>query len=372
MKITLRFMMCGLVVLSLCRRDFAQVSSAQIASAPAPQQFAEFGDFKLRSGEVIHDFRLGYRTMGQLNAAKSNAVLWPTWLGGKSEELLKFAGPGNVVDTDRYFVVFVDAISDGVSTSPSNSKAQPLMKFPRITIGDMVKSEHQLCTEVFHISHLHAVMGVSMGGMQTFEWVAMYPDFMDVAIPIAGSPQSTSVDKLLWTTQINAIEMDPAWNNGNPTGPMDSGIGLSEQIGSLSGTSPSYRVEHTSPEQFDAFLADIRAKAKGDGGTASNQIRQRQAIIALDIPGELGVATLEQAAKTVRAKLLVVVGAQDGVVNPQPAMKFAAAINAPLLKINSSCGHQSFDCVSAGPTVAKFLADPASVHSETLQDPNNH
>jgi homoserine O-acetyltransferase/O-succinyltransferase len=118
------------------------------------------------------------------------------------------------------------------------------------------------------------------------------------------------------------------------------------------------------------FVAEIRKSAKGDGGTASDQIRQRQAVIALDIPGEFGL-TMEQAAKRVRAKLLIVVSAQDHVVNPRPALQFAAAVNAPVINLDSPCGHQSYTCISLGPTVASFLADPTSVHSETLQDSGN-
>src|SRR5580658_11179410 len=76
------------------------------------QQFADFGDFKLQSGAVIHDFQLGYRTLGALNAEKSNAILWLTWLGGQSQGLLQFARPGSVADTTKYFVVLVDAIGD--------------------------------------------------------------------------------------------------------------------------------------------------------------------------------------------------------------------------------------------------------------------
>src|SRR5690242_15914589 len=90
------------------------------------QQFAELGNLKLQGGTVIQDFRLGYRTLGKLNAQKSNAILWPTWLGGKSQDLLQFLGPGKVVDASTYFVVLVDAIGNGVTTSPSNSKSQAI------------------------------------------------------------------------------------------------------------------------------------------------------------------------------------------------------------------------------------------------------
>ena len=367
MKKKSRFALYVLFVCFTCR---CLPAFAQGSSADGIQQFAEFGDFKLHDGIVVHEFRLGYRTIGRLNSSKSNAVLWLTWVGGKSQDLLPFIGPGNVVDTNNYFVVLVDAIGNGVSSSPSNSKKQPLMKYPQFTIRDMVEAEHRLCTDVLHLSHLHAVLGNSMGGMQTFEWVLAYPDFMDIGIPMSGSPQSTSYDKLYWTTQIDAIELDPAWNHGNPTGPLGRGFALSEEIGSMNGTSPSYRVAHTSPKDFDVFVAEIRRNAKGDGGTASDQIRQRQAIIALDIPAELGL-TLEQAAKRVHARLLVVVSVQDHVVNPRPALEFAAAVNAPVVSLDSPCGHQSFTCISLGPTIARFLADPRSVRNETLQDPGN-
>ena len=355
------------VTLSLPASSHGQTS--QTANTEGAQQFVEFGDFRLQNGSVIHDFRLGYRTLGKLNAQRSNAVLWPSWLGGKSQDLLQFIGPNNVVDSTRYFVILVDAIGDGVSSSPSNSKSQPLMKFPEFTIRDMVESEHRLATDVFHLSHLHAVMGLSMGGMQTFEWGVAYPDFMDLLIPMAGSPQSTSFDKLLWTAQVDAMELDPAWNHGNPTGPMDRSLGLVEEIGSMNLTSPAYRVAQTRPEGFNTLLEGIRNGARGDGGAACDRIRQRQAIIALDIPAELGLPSLEQAAAKVHAKLLVIVSPQDHLVNPEPAMNFAAAASAALLKLNTPCGHLALSCISVGPTVAHFLADPASVHSETLQGP---
>ena len=338
-------------------------------TAEGEQQFAGLGDLKLQGGTVIQDFRLGYRTLGKLNAQKSNAILWPTWLGGKSQDLLQFLGPGKVVDTSAYFVVLVDAIGNGVSTSPSNSRSQPIMKFPAFTIRDMVEAEHRLLVEVLHISHLRAVMGISMGGMQTFEWAVTYPEFMDVAIPIAGSPQSTAYDKLLWTSQIDALELDPAWNNGNPTGSLTRGFAVSEEIGQMALTSPAYRVAHTSPKDFDGYLAELKKHAEESGGVAADQIRQRQAIISLDIPGELEL-TMAETAKKVRAKLLVVVSPQDHMVNPTPAQQFAAAIAAPVITLDSPCGHIAPDCISAGPTVAKFLANPASVQSETQHDPS--
>src|ERR1700674_909672 len=92
-----------------------------------------------------------------------------------ARRLLPFVGASNVVDNGKYFVILVDSIGNGASSSPSNSKAQPLMKFPEYSIHDMVESEHRLATEVLHLSHLHAVIGISMGGMQAFRGAVLYP-----------------------------------------------------------------------------------------------------------------------------------------------------------------------------------------------------
>jgi len=372
MKDSFRFAAFASLVLILSRPALSTGQTAQMAQSQAEgaQQFAELGDLRLGNGSVIRDFRLGYRTLGKLNRERSNAILWPSWLGGKSEDLLPSVGPDKWLDSARYFVILIDAIGNSVSTSPSNTTKQPLLKFPEFTIRDMVESEHRLATDVLHLSHVRAVMGLSMGGMQTFEWGVTYPDFMDLLIPIVGSPQSTSYDRLLWRAQIDAMELDPAWNHGNPTGPMDRSLGLVEEIGSMNLTSPVYRVAHTKPDGLNELLAEIRNGARGNGGVACDRIRQRQAIMALDIPGELGV-NLEQAAARVRAKLLVIVSPEDHMVNPEPAIRFATAARAPVVKLDSPCGHLSPGCISVGPTVARFLADPASVQSETLREPPN-
>jgi homoserine O-acetyltransferase len=346
---------------------FVCAQSQPATEADDAQKYASFGDFHLQNGGVIHDFHLGYRTLGKLNAEKSNAILFPTWLGGQTDDLLQFASPKSYLDTNKYFVVLIDAIGDGVSSSPSNSKSQPLMQFPEFTIRDMVESEHRLAAEVLHLVHVHAVTGISMGGMQTFEWAVAYPDFMDQAIPIVGSPQSTSYDKLLWMSEIEAVKLDPAWNDGKPTGPITRGLAVENEIGDMNLSSPAQRVRETSPKDFDAYFAKLKKDSPTDAGTAANHIRQREAIIGLDIPTEFG-GTMEQVAARVRAKFLIVVSPEDHMVNPTPAIGFAKLIGAPLILLDSVCGHLSPGCVSAGPVVAEFLVNPSSVQSETLHE----
>ena len=343
---------------------------AQPQGAEGAQQFADLGEFQLKNGAAIHGLRLGYRTLGTLNAEKSNTILWPTWLGGTTQDLLPYIGPGKMLDPAKYFVILVDAIGNGVSSSPSNSKTQGLGKFPQFTIEDMVESEHRLATEELHLTHLRAVTGISMGGMQTFAWTQLYPAFIDEAIPVVGSPQSTSYDKLLWTAEIEAIESDPAWNHGNPKRPLTQGTALEYEIDSMNLTTPSYRVAHTDTRGYYDFLDKMKNEARVDGGSAWNQIRQREAIMMLDLPGKGGV-TLEQLAKKTSCKVLILAALQDHMVNPIPAMQFANAGGFPLVQMNSACGHLSPSCISIGPIVAAFLEDAASGKSQTLQDAAN-
>jgi hypothetical protein len=116
--------------------------SAHTPSQP-PHQLYNEGDLKLESGEVIKDFSISYVTHGTLNAKKSNAILMVTAISGNHHRLDFMIGPGKALDPDKYFIVATDAISNGLSTSPSNSTGQARMSFPKFTIRDMVESQYR-------------------------------------------------------------------------------------------------------------------------------------------------------------------------------------------------------------------------------------
>ena len=121
-------------------------AGAHTPQQPPHQLFGE-GDLKLESGETIKDFSISYVTHGTLNAKKSNAILMVTAISGNHHRLDFMIGPGKALDTDKYFIVCTDAIANGFSTSPSNSKAQPRMSFPKFAIRDMVESQYRLMKE---------------------------------------------------------------------------------------------------------------------------------------------------------------------------------------------------------------------------------
>lgn len=344
----------------MTRRLALLLFTAFILAAPlraqGELQFAKLGDFRLESGETIRQLELGYRTFGALDAAQSNAVLLPTWFSGTTKELVPLVGPGKLVDSSKYFVILVDALGDGVSSSPSNSPLQPRMQFPRFTIRDMVRSEYDLATGVFHLSHLRAVMGISMGGMQTFQWIVSFPDFMDKAVPIVGSPQLTSYDLLLWQAELHAIEADAAWKNGNYTSIPEAGMRTVADIHTLALTTPQYRVEHTPPRDFPQLLSTSEQDTMKHFD-ANNWVRQLQAMMADDVAARSN-GDLARAAALVRAKVLVIAATQDHMVNPTPALQFARLIHAETLELNSDCGHLSPSCDAdkIDPAIDEFLA----------------
>jgi Homoserine acetyltransferase len=337
-----RTVLCISLLLLLAGSVFAQ-----------DQQFANLGDFKLTSGEVIRDCRIGYRIFGKLNADKSNTVLFPTWASGTTEQLKSQIGPGKLVDSDRYFVVALDALGNGVSSSPSNSKLQPRMNFPQFTIQDDVNTQHELITRVLKLSHVKAVMGVSMGGMQTFQWLVSYPDFMDLAIPIVGSTRLAAYDLLIWQAQIDAIMNDRDWNNGNYT--INPARAPEFEFGELLLTTPEDYNKKMSRQKVLEELKKAR-EAKGGGFDANDKIRQVRAMMALDV-SEPFAGAMEKAAARVKAKVFVVVSKFDHVVTPGPAIEFAKLINAKVLVLEGDCGHLAPGCEyqKVNPAVAEFL-----------------
>ena len=325
---------------------FAVVAIAQ------EQQFANIGDLKLQNGGVIRQCRVGYRTFGTLAADKSNVIVFTTWASGTSEQLKGSIGPGKLIDSASYFVVAIDALGNGVSSSPSNSRLQPRMRFPQFTLRDTVESQHELLTKVLRIDRVKAIVGISMGGMQAFQWVVSYPNFMEKAIPIVGSPRSSPYDLMHWHAEIQALMRDRDWNGGNYT--VNPSRDLDFAFGELLLTTPADYNRRKTREQVFADLAKARADAHRFD--ANNKIRQVQAMMQLDVSQEFG-GSLERAAKAVKAKVLVVVAKQDHVVTPEPATEFASLLGAKLLDLDGDCGHLANGCEAQrlNAAVAEFL-----------------
>jgi len=311
------------------------------AVADSPQQVASIGDLKLSSGETLLDARVGFRTAGTLNADKSNIVVFLTWFTGTTGGLVKWEkiGPGKLADSDRYYVIAIDALANGVSSSPSNSRQQPDKQFPRISIADMVNSQHALLTRHLGISRVHAVMGISMGGMQTLRWIGQFPGFMKKAIVIDGSPAPTSYDLLQWHTHENAITMMQQAGVENA-----EIMAFTSTLSLLTLWTPEYFVENITPEALPKFMAD---SSQGSGeGSATDYLAQLRAMIGHNVytpdsPDE--TPFLER----VQADLLVIGTNDDHMVNQTPGEQLSQSLNEEHVSLESNCGHLGSSCEAA-------------------------
>jgi homoserine O-acetyltransferase len=302
------------------------------------QKFGKLGDFRLESGSMIKDCRIAYRVSGIPKADGSNVVLVPTWLAGTSRELVElgFVGPSGMIDTTRYCAVTVDAIGNGVSTSPSNSASQHGAAFPLFTNRDIVNAQYLLLTRILRIRHVYAVVGISMGGMQAFEWIVAHPDFMERAVCIQGTPWMTSYDLLVWTAEINAINLAQRCGSGS-----HETMRAVVPIHLISVWTPKYRAKNTAVKDFPAFLSNAeKSFTKYD---ATDWMWQLKALMRQDIRKDFG-GSEHRAADAVKAKTLVITARRDGAVYPGPAGEFASLIKADRIELTGDCGHFSFLC----------------------------
>jgi homoserine O-acetyltransferase/O-succinyltransferase len=199
------------------------------AEVQGEHELYEIGDLLLEEGETLRDCKLAYRTFGTLNAARSNMILVTTWFSGTAKVMADvYVGTEHAIDPSKYFVVVVDQIGDGLSSSPHNTPSpQNMAYFPKIRIGDDVNAQHQLVTKKFGVKQLALVVGGSMGGQQVYEWAVRYPDMVQRAAAIAATAKNTFHDFMFTETLVEALTSDPAWKAGMYQQSEDVSDGLS-------------------------------------------------------------------------------------------------------------------------------------------------
>jgi homoserine O-acetyltransferase len=192
------------------------------------------GRLDLEDGGRIPDCQLAVATFGELSAAKDNAILITSWYSGTHQIWRDvYIGPGHALNPGRYFIVAVNQIGSGLSTSPHNAGGAnagvTMSKFPRVRIGDDVVAQERLLREHFGIERLALVTGGSMGAQQTYEWAVRFPDQVLRAAPIAGTARSTPHDFLLAELTREALMSDPGWNGGEYASSAEVAAGLIRQ-----------------------------------------------------------------------------------------------------------------------------------------------
>jgi homoserine O-acetyltransferase len=303
-------------------------------------QIASIGAFKTEGGGIIKNCKIGYRTSGKLNNEKSNVILWIPWLTGKSDFLINFIP--SLMDTTGLYIIAVDPLSNGESSSPSNTS-----NFPSISIRDMVKVDHDFLINNLMINHVKAIIGFSMGGMETFEWMVSYPDFMDNVIPIGGTPKQSFYDILLCQTESNIILQAKKEKQ-------DMRIAMQRvtDINILHDYTPQYLSTTKSPDSVNVFLA----KEYKTEYNADNYFSQLQAMISQDIYKSSG-RVIADIKNLIKCKVLVIVTSQDLFVNPLNAIEFAKVNNYRLVELSGVFGHVSpfFKTAEIKQAISEFL-----------------
>ena len=221
---------------ALCRPAAARADAPE--AAPAVEGDYVVHDFHFASGETLPELRLHYTVLGKprrdSHGRVSNAVVILHGTGGSGRSLLNehFAGvlfgKGQLLDSNRYFIILPDGIGHGKSSKPSDGLHA---RFPQYTYADMVAAQHALLLQGLDVDHLRLMMGTSMGCMHTFVWGETYPDFMDALMPLACLPVQIAGRNRLWRNLImQAIRTDPEWQQGEyksePLGSLRTAAGL--------------------------------------------------------------------------------------------------------------------------------------------------
>lgn len=192
---------------------------------PPDYDLFELRRVELQSGEILPDAKLAYRTYGNLNAARDNVVVLPTFYTGTHRRNEGFFGPDRAIDPTRHFIISINMFGNGISSSPNNTPA-PFdgPRFPNITLYDNVKCQHTLLTKKLKINSVALVAGWSLGGCQSYQWAAQFPDAVKAILPFCASSK-TSPHNIVFLEGIKAaLQADQTWNGGNYTSPPERGL----------------------------------------------------------------------------------------------------------------------------------------------------
>jgi homoserine O-acetyltransferase/O-succinyltransferase len=325
----------------------------------------ELGDLKLQCGATLKDAKLAYDTYGTLNPAKDNVVIMPHGYSLQSLDMEWMIGADMALDPAKYFIVVPNMFGNGLSSSPSNTPApHDGPRFPNVTICDNVRAQHRLVTEAFGIERIKLVTGWSMGGLQTFQWGALYPDMVERIAPTCGSAKCARHNYVFLEGVKAAITADAAWNNGDYDAPPKVGLRAMARVYAGWGFSQTfYRNEEdlalgfSSLEDFlasfwDPFFADR------DANNLLTMLWTWQHADASD--NELYGGDIKKALNSIKAKAFVMPCRHDLYFPPEDSeIEVANMPNAELRVFESTFGH-----------VAAYSLNPFDVqfHNDTLTE----
>jgi homoserine O-acetyltransferase len=340
------------------------------------KQTFEIASFTTRSGRTLKSVKVGWESYGTLNADKSNAILICHFFSGNSHAAGKYAenekvagywdyliGPGKAIDTDKYFVLSSDTLvnlsvtAPTVTTGPASidpDTGKPYgLSFPAVSIRDFIEVQKSL-VDSLGIKKLVMVGGASMGGLQTYEWAAAYPDMVGRIMPVIASAEADaglSGWAGIWAAP---IKLDPKWNGGDYYGkePPLAGLGLALKIVTLHSQTHAWATgafgakwakEGESP--LKGLSAEYAVDAALDAaGLARAKTSDANSFIYLVRANQLFMEGAAERLKAIKAPTLIVYSPTDLLFPADSVKRTAEAIKAngapvELVELDGKRGH---------------------------------
>jgi homoserine O-acetyltransferase/O-succinyltransferase len=334
----------------------------------APHRSFAMGDLALESGERIVDYRQSYVVHGALDDARTNAVLVCPALTATHHRLDFLIGAGKALDPARWCIVVADPIGNGLSTSPSNSVAQPRMRFPRFGLRDMVEAQRRLLVKHLGIERLHAVVGASMGGMQALQWAVSHPGMVDRVVAMTPMAKTAPWAVLVTEAARCCLCADPAWRGEA------EGFAARPERGWRAYTGLMNALLMRTPDAVDAlagadaalrWFEELVAQQTAIDFDAHDYLYQSWAYAVHDVGTTAGFGgDTGRALAAIAARVLVLAPPLD-LFNPAGAARAAAAAirAARYVEIPSAQGHMAAtslrddDVAFLDATIAAFMAD---------------
>lgn len=334
----------------------------------APHHVASLGRLPLESGEAIDDVSISYVVHGSLDNREKPVIFGLCAIGSTHHRLDFLIGAGRALDPSHHTVVVIDALGNGLSSSPSNSSTQPGERFPRFTIRDMVTSQRMLASHL-RIDAAHAIVGASMGGMQALQWGVSHPEFATNLVALVPMAKTTP-----WSQAVNhagRLALANARNLPTAEARWEAWVTV---MNVFAARSPSRLAEDVIGAASDGATSDTLAwLTKCTRGMAAQPydpldwIYQSYAYDAHDLGTSPGFdGDTKKALASIRARTLIAVPSLD-LYNPVEAGIWAAQqiVHAELLRLPFDSGHLTASeaepkaAVQLNDAIGQFLRDNA-------------
>jgi len=316
-----------------------------------PHHQTPIGDLPLESGDVLRDCRVAWVEHGRRDADGTNTVVVCCAIGSTHHRLDFLIGEHRALDPRRLHIVAIDALGNGLSSSPSNSPSQAGPAFPRITIRDMVESQRRLLDSL-GVGELHAVVGASMGGMQALQWAVSHPQRVGRVVAMTAMARASR-----WSQLVNEIARRALFEDDALTQPRERAQAMrlwapfTQLV--VAGT-PEATQRFASRAALLAEIASLEERLAAHGPDPFDWACQAAAYDAHDLGSTPGMGSVEAALRSITAPVLLLAPPLD-LYNPAGCSReMARAIRcSKVVEIPSSLGHRAASDASEEP--ARFL-----------------